>query len=110
MTTKGVSIAVMPFRNLSPEPDTEYFANGFVEDLTADLTRFPSLVVSKASYQFDDSLVKPLLRDNQDEERLIRILAFAALSAARRLADYAGRYLNAVRSGSEASGAIHAKG
>ena len=45
MRTQGASIAVMPFRNLSSEPDTEYFANGFVEDLTAELTRFPSLRV-----------------------------------------------------------------
>jgi TolB-like protein/tetratricopeptide (TPR) repeat protein len=45
MSEKPTSIAVMPFRNLSREPDTEYFANGFVEDLTAELTRFPSLRV-----------------------------------------------------------------
>jgi TolB-like protein/tetratricopeptide (TPR) repeat protein len=45
MNEPDVSVAVMPFRNLSPEPDTEYFANGFVEDLTTDLTRFPSLRV-----------------------------------------------------------------
>ena len=42
MAKTGVSIAVMPFRNLSPEHDTDYFSNGFVEDLTADLTRFSS--------------------------------------------------------------------
>lgn len=53
------------------------------------------LVVSMASYQFDDSLVKPVLRD--DQEHLIRILAFAAMSAARRLANHAGRHLNAER-------------
>ena len=35
----------MPFRNLSQESDTAYFANGFVEDLTANLTRFTSLRV-----------------------------------------------------------------
>lgn len=45
MDTYDTSIAVMPFRNLSPEPDTEYFANGFVEDLTADLSRFSALRV-----------------------------------------------------------------
>ena len=45
MSTGEVSVAVMPFRNLSSEPDTEYFANGFVEDLTAELVRFPSLRV-----------------------------------------------------------------
>ena len=42
----------MPFRNLSPQPDTDYFANGFVEDLTADLTRFSSLRVLAAESAF----------------------------------------------------------
>jgi len=45
MNQRGISIAVMPFRNLSPGPHTEFFASGFVEDLTADLTRFSSLRV-----------------------------------------------------------------
>ena len=52
MATTGVSIAVMPFRNLSPDPDSDYFANGFVEDLTADLTRFSSLRVLAAESTF----------------------------------------------------------
>ena len=45
MSKDDLSIAVVPFRNLSPESDTEYFVNGFVEDLTANLTRFASLRV-----------------------------------------------------------------
>ena len=52
MATTGVSIAVMPFRNLSPEPDTDLFADRFVEDLTADLTRFSSLRVLAAESAF----------------------------------------------------------
>lgn len=52
MDEHSVSVAVMPFRNLSPEPDTEFFANGFVEDLTADLTRFSSLRVLAAQSAF----------------------------------------------------------
>ena len=52
MSTAGVSIAVMPFRNLSPETDSDYFANGFVEDLTGDLTRFSSLRVLAAESIF----------------------------------------------------------
>ena len=52
MATTRVSIAVLPFRNLSPESDTDYFANGFVEDLTADLTRFSSLRVMAAESAF----------------------------------------------------------
>ncbi len=45
MKERFVSIAVMPFRNLSADPDTEFFASGFVEDLIAELTRFRSLRV-----------------------------------------------------------------
>ena len=48
----SVSIAVMPFRNLSPEPDLEFFATGFVEDLIADLTRFTSLRVLASQSTF----------------------------------------------------------
>ena len=52
MDNNCVTIAVMPFRNLSPEPDTEFFANGFVEDLIADLTRFQSLRVLASQSTF----------------------------------------------------------
>ena len=55
------------------------------------------LIVCKASYQFDDSLVQGAMGDKVNEERLIRILAFAAMSAARRLADHAGKNLNIPR-------------
>jgi len=48
----AISIAVMPFRNLSAEPDMEFFANGFVEDLIADLTRFSSLRVLASQSTF----------------------------------------------------------
>ena len=57
------------------------------------------LVVCKASYQFDDSLVQAVTGENLDEERLIRILAFAAMSAARRLADLVSRRLHIIESG-----------
>ena len=51
------------------------------------------LVVCKSSYQFDESLVRNVMGDEVDEQRLIRILAFAAMSAARRLANHLGRQL-----------------
>jgi len=44
------------------------------------------LVVAKASYQVDDALVQAVLGQNADQEKLIRVLAFASLSAARRVA------------------------
>jgi adenylate cyclase len=39
------SVAILPFHNLSPEPEQEYFADGLVEDLTAALSRIPSIFV-----------------------------------------------------------------
>ncbi len=38
-------IAVLPFENLSGDPDHDYFAAEFVEDLITDLSRFHSLQV-----------------------------------------------------------------
>ena len=51
-TRNLIDLLGLPFRNLSPESDTDYFANGFVEDLTADLTRFASLRVLAAESAF----------------------------------------------------------
>jgi TolB-like protein len=39
------SIAVLPFTNMSGDPEPEYFADGIVEDITTALSRFPSLFV-----------------------------------------------------------------
>jgi TolB-like protein len=39
------SIAVMPFANLSGDPEQEYFADGMVEEVTAALSRFRSIFV-----------------------------------------------------------------
>jgi adenylate cyclase len=39
------SIAVLPFTNMSPDPDHQYFADGIVEDIITALSRFPRLFV-----------------------------------------------------------------
>lgn len=44
------SIAVLPFQNMSRDPEQEYFADGFVEDVTTALSRFkPLFVVARNS-------------------------------------------------------------
>jgi adenylate cyclase len=40
-----LSIAVLPFANLSNDPDQQYFADGITEDLTTDLSRLPNMLV-----------------------------------------------------------------
>jgi adenylate cyclase len=39
------SIAVLPFKDMSPTHDQQYFADGIVEELITGLTQFPDLVV-----------------------------------------------------------------
>lgn len=43
-----------------------------------------AIVTAKASYQFDESLAEAVLGEDRDEERFIRILAWASFSGARR--------------------------
>jgi adenylate cyclase len=44
------SIAVLPFNNMSGDPDQDYFAEGISEDITTELSRFHSiLVISRTS-------------------------------------------------------------
>ena len=55
------SIAVMPFANLSGDPEQEYFADGMVVEITNALTRFKSLFViaSGSSLSFKGKGVSP---------------------------------------------------
>jgi hypothetical protein len=45
-----------------------------------------ALVVAKASYQVDESLVEAVIGNERDERKLVRVLAWASFSAARRFA------------------------
>ena len=46
------SIAVLPFQNMSGDPDQEYFADGTVEDIITALSRFKSLFVIARNSSF----------------------------------------------------------
>jgi TolB-like protein/tetratricopeptide (TPR) repeat protein len=46
------SIAVLPFANLSSDPEQEYFADGVVEDITMALSLFPWLFVIARNSSF----------------------------------------------------------
>jgi adenylate cyclase len=46
------SIAVLPFQNMSGDPEQEYFADGIVEDIITALARFKSLFVIARNSSF----------------------------------------------------------
>jgi adenylate cyclase len=46
------SIAVLPFTNMSGDPEQEYFADGMVEDVITELSRFKSLFVIARNSSF----------------------------------------------------------
>ncbi|MGY4436367.1 adenylate cyclase [Bradyrhizobium sp. F1.13.1] len=46
------SIAVLPFQNMSPDPDQEFFADGIAEDVITALSRYSSLFVIARNSSF----------------------------------------------------------
>jgi adenylate cyclase len=53
------SIAVLPFQNMSGDPEQEYFSDGMVEDIITALSRFKSLFViaRNSSYTYKGKVV-----------------------------------------------------
>jgi TolB-like protein len=53
------SIAILPFQNMSGDPEQEYFADGMVEEITTALARIPWLfvVARNSSFTFKDQAV-----------------------------------------------------
>jgi TolB-like protein/DNA-binding winged helix-turn-helix (wHTH) protein len=47
-----LSIVVLPFANLSSDPEQQYFANGITEDLTTALSQIPDMFVISANTAF----------------------------------------------------------
>ena len=48
------AIAVLPFQNMSPDPDQEYFADGLIEDIITGLSRQPwfSVIARNSSFTY----------------------------------------------------------
>jgi hypothetical protein len=52
-TVLGISIAVLPFLNLSRDPDQEFFSDGMTEEITSALAKVPGLRVLGRTSAFE---------------------------------------------------------
>ena len=80
---RGPSIAVLPFLNLSADPDNEYFADGITEDVIAQLSKIRALkVISRTS-------VMPFKKREQNLRDIAARLEVATLleGSVRRIGD-----------------------
>jgi adenylate cyclase len=61
------SIAVLPFDNMSNDPEQEYFVDGITEDLIAEISRIPELLViarnSSFTYKGKAARIQDVCRD-----------------------------------------------
>jgi len=52
LVSEGPSVAVLPFTNMSGDPEQEYFSDGITEDIITELSRFRSLFVIARNSSF----------------------------------------------------------
>jgi TolB-like protein len=55
--TPRLSIVVLPFANLSDDPEQQYFADGITEDLTTDLSRIEGSFVISRNTATDEAVI-----------------------------------------------------
>jgi TolB-like protein len=61
--TTGISLAVLPFTNLSSDPEQQFFSDGMTEEITSALTKIPDLRVVGRTSAFEFKGQNRNLRD-----------------------------------------------
>jgi TolB-like protein/class 3 adenylate cyclase/Tfp pilus assembly protein PilF len=79
------SIAVLPFQNMSGDPEQEYFADGMVEDIITALSRFKSLFVIARNSSFSYKGKSPDIRQVGRELGVRYVLEGSVRKAGARL-------------------------
>jgi eukaryotic-like serine/threonine-protein kinase len=81
----GLSILVLPFTNLSSDPENEYFADGLTEELITDLGQVPGLLVVSRNSAFQFKGKPADVRRIGQEMRVSNVLEGSVRKAGDRL-------------------------
>ena len=79
------SIAVLPFQNMSGDPEQEYFADGITEDIITELSRFQSLFVIARNSSFTYKGKSPDIRQVGRELGVRYVLEGSVRKAGNRI-------------------------
>ena len=79
------SIAVLPFTNMSGDPEQEYFTDGITEDIITELSRFHSLFVIARNSSFSYKGKSPDIRQVGKELGVRYVLEGSIRKAANRI-------------------------
>ena len=79
------SIAVLPFSNMSGDPEQEYFADGITEDIITVLTRFRSLFVIARNTSFHYKHRSPKVQDVARELGVTHVVEGSVRTAGKRI-------------------------
>ena len=74
---------MLPFENLSRDPDQDYFSEGVAEDLITDLSKISGLHVAARRYSF---AVRQTARDAMDASTRLQV-AYVLEGSVRRAGD-----------------------
>jgi non-specific serine/threonine protein kinase len=79
------SIAVLPFRNLSPDPDNEYFSDGMTEEIINALSQLPGLRVAARTSSFAFKGRTPEIEEVGSKLKVSAVLSGSVRKAGDRL-------------------------
>ncbi|MBS0381978.1 MAG: TIR domain-containing protein [Proteobacteria bacterium] len=82
---KHFSVCVLPFTNMSGDPEQEYFSDGITEDITTDLSKVSALTVTASNSAFKYKGTHPDIQQVARELQVTHVLEGSVRKAGGRI-------------------------